>query len=372
MLGRNPLHKKAIFAVASCLLLTGSLLAQTAEKKAVTDSRLAELIRASVPLCSSDTTLSESPIDRAFPTGMKAKLIRIDSKDENCKAELLAITTERGNAYIGRPWFLDKYEGKPEQKLKSFIWDNLHEAAEATIESSRNSEGMRRVELRQTTEYGKIPIRGVIDAEGTIFFSGDFYPMKGDLRTARLAEIEKLIAASPSIGPVKAPVSIVEFSDFQCPSCRRSAAYMKPILKKYGDSVRYTRFDLPLMSHHPWAFGAAIAGRAIHRQNPEKFWQFKDSIYDNQEKLNAFTLGDFARAFAEDNDLDLARYDADVQSASVLQQILDGVGASFSLQLHGTPSYLVNGTLVDAGLEGEGIDRYIAAQLAGQKTVAAK
>ncbi|HXI13266.1 MAG TPA: thioredoxin domain-containing protein [Thermoanaerobaculia bacterium] len=366
------MHTKVMFAVAASLLLTGSGMAQTAEKRALTDTRVAELVRASVPLCLGETTLSESPFERTFPTGMKAKLIRIDSKNESCRAELIAITTERGNAYIGRPWFLDKYEGKPEQKLKSFIWEGLHEAAEVTIDASRNSEGMRRVLISQTTEYGKIPIRGVINEEGTMFLTGDFVPMKGDYKATRLTEIDKLIAASPSTGPARAPVSIVEFSDFQCPACRRSAMYMKPILKKYGDAVRYTRFDLPLMSHHPWAFPAAVAGRAIHRQNPDKFWLFKDAVYDNQEKLNAFTLADFARGFAQDHDLDLARYDADAQSAAVLQQILDGVGASFNLQLHGTPSYLVNGTLVEAGLEGEGIDRFIAAQLAAQKTVATK
>src|SRR2546430_10287302 len=54
----------------------------------------------------------------------------------------------------------------------------------------------------------------------------------------------------------------------------------RSILAAHGDAVRYIRFDMPLITIHPWAFSAAVAGRAIYRQNPDLFWKFKEQIYE--------------------------------------------------------------------------------------------
>jgi protein-disulfide isomerase len=127
--------------------------------------------------------------------------------------------------------------------------------------------------------------------------------------------------------------------------------------------VRYVRYDLPLLTMHPWAFPAAVAGRAIYRQKPDLFWQYKDQVYANQEKLNTFTIDDFARGFAQDHDLDLKKYDADVSSPELQTSILAGAGAALSNDIRATPSYLVNGTNVDAGTDGKALEAYVAALL---------
>jgi len=155
-------------------------------------------------------------------------------------------------------------------------------------------------------------------------------------------------------------VTVIEFSDFECPSCQHAAGYMPAILSKYGDKVRYIRYDLPLVSMHPWAFAATMAGRAIYRQKPELFWAYKKEIYENQDKLSAFTIDDFARGFAQSHDLDLKKYDADVNDESIRNEILKGVGIAFTNDIRATPTYIVNGKIIDAGDEGKALTDYVA------------
>ena len=71
----------------------------------------------------------------------------------------------------------------------------------------------------------------------------------------------------------------------------RDPRRLDDVVKKYGDQVRYIRYDLPLVSMHPWAFSATMAGRAIYRQKPELFWAYKKEVYENQDKISAFTIG---------------------------------------------------------------------------------
>src|SRR5262249_59321121 len=124
---------------------------------------------------------------------------------------------------------------------------------------------------------------------------------------ARAKRLSPLIENSPSTGASTPQLTVIESSDFECPSCQRAAGYMKPILAAHGDKVRYIRFDMPLITIHPWAFSAAVAGRAIFHQKPDLFWTFKERIYENQEKLNNFVIDEFVRGFAQDHELDLKK-----------------------------------------------------------------
>ena len=122
--------------------------------------------------------------------------------------------------------------------------------------------------------------------------------------------------------------------------------------------MRYVRYDLPL-SGHPWAFPAALVGRAIYRQKPDLFWDYKKAVYENQENLSAFMFWDWARGWAEDHELDLAKYDADLNNADIKAEILKGAGTAFSNDVRSTPTYMVNGIMVDPGDEGKALAEYI-------------
>ena len=326
------------------------------------DEKTEKLVRGSLPLCP-DVKLSGAPFGARMPAGMTSVVVEAQSPRSTCNGQYLAVTTANGSFYLGMPWILEGVEGASlEEKLKSFAWTRMQENMTAVVDRQRTRDGLYRVTLFETTERGRVPLSGVIDPEGRVFFMGDFRAANADVPAARMKAFESVVANAPARGADKPAVTVVEFSDFQCPSCKFASGYLDPILEKYGDRVRYVRYDLPLMSSHPWAFAASVAGRAIYKQKPELFWDYKKQVYSNQDKLSAFTFDDFARGFAEDHDLDMAKYDADVNAAEIREEILKGVGAAFSNEIRATPTFMVNGVFVDAG-DGKPLEEYVSSLL---------
>lgn len=323
------------------------------------DPKLDAAVRAALPVCG-DATVRYEDLTLKLPERFKGAIVRVDSPSGACGSRLVAVLSPAGEYYVGSPWPIGAEPGTTiEEKLKSFTWRNLKENMDPTVDRTRPSaSGLFPVTLTQMTEAGKMPLVGEVDPAGTMFFFGRFRRADGDVRMARSKSFDTFTATSPARGTAGAAITIVEFSDFQCPSCRRAASWVDPILEKHGDKVRYVRFDLPLTGH-AWAFPAALAGRAIHRQNPNLFWDYKKQVYANQETMNAFTFWDWARAFAADHDLDLARYDADLASAELKAQILEAAGFALTNDIRATPSYLVNGALVDAGHDGKALAEYV-------------
>jgi hypothetical protein len=325
--------------------------------------RAEKLIKDALPVCSEAVKISRVGLAHKLPVNMTGNVIRIESERGTCAGQWVAIVSREGGFFLGVPWFLEDVTGTPEAKLKSFAWKNLQQNFDPVIDRKPTREGLYKVTMWQTTERGRVPLEGEIDPSSSVLFFGHFYPLNADIRESHLKSFQALLDRSPATGSAKPVVTVVEFSDFECPSCQHAAGYMKPILDKYRDQVRYVRFDLPLVTMHPWAFAAAVAGRAIWQQKPDAFWEFKEQVYKTQEKLTAFTFDDFARGFAQDHDLDLKKYDADVSSAELQTAILGGVGAAFSNDVRSTPTYMVNGTTIDPGNDGKALESYVAGLL---------
>ncbi|HEX8617266.1 MAG TPA: thioredoxin domain-containing protein, partial [Thermoanaerobaculia bacterium] len=287
---------KSLIASALALLVCAPLFA------ADVDPKLDRAVRDALPICS-DAKLTYGDLPIKLPARFTGTVARVESASPTCDTQLAVVVSPAGNVFIGAPWPIADEEGKSvEEKLKNFAWRNLHENVTATVDPKRTVDGLFRTTIMQTTEHGKMPMDGYIDEDFRMFFFGSFKPMNGDMRAARVKAYEPLLATSPTKGSASAKVTVVEFSDFQCPSCQRAAGYLEPILAKHGEKVRYIRFDLPL-SGHAWAFPAALAGRAIYRQKPELFWEYKKQVYANQSGMNTFMFWDWARGFAEDHDL---------------------------------------------------------------------
>jgi len=150
----------------------------------------------------------------------------------------------------------------------------------------------------------------------------------------------EIAAEDPSLGPANAPVTLVEFSDFQCPFCQRVEPTLKQIKAKYGDRVRIVWKDFPLTQIHPQAFDAAQAGNCAREQG--KFWEFHDQLFANQAALQPDSLKKYAgivgmneAAFAAC--LDSGKFRAKVEAALETGSRL-GVGS--------TPTTFINGRAV--------------------------
>jgi protein-disulfide isomerase len=321
--------------------------------------RADRLIKDALPNCAEAVTENRVAIQHTLPTNMVGAVVRLASKRPSCEGQWVAVISNEGGFFMGTPWFLDGQEGTLEQKLKGFTMQYMQQVFEPVIDRTKTREGLYRATLYQAVEGGRLPLEGEIDPSGSVFFIGHFIPITADFRANRIKALDHFLSLSPSEGAAKPEVTVVEFSDFECPSCQHAAGYLKPILEAHGDKVRYIRYDTPLVTIHPWALAAAVAGRAIWHQKPELFWKYKEQVYANQEKLSAFAIDDFARGFASDHDLDMAKYDADVKSPELHTELVNSAGNAFGNDVRATPTYMVNGTMVDAGTDGKGLVEYV-------------
>src|SRR6202050_3162603 len=148
--------------------------------------------------------------------------------------------------------------------------------------------------------------------------------------------IEVKFAGHPELGPASAPVTIVEFSDFQCPFCGRAEPTLKQVREKYGDKVRLVYMDFPL-SIHDHSIDAASAGRCAGEQG--KFWEFHDAMFADQSKLKPDDL----KADAKKLGLDTAKFDQCFDSGKFKPAIESDMAQGHDLGIDGTPAFYVNG-----------------------------
>jgi protein-disulfide isomerase len=147
-------------------------------------------------------------------------------------------------------------------------------------------------------------------------------------------------ADDPVLGAASAPVTLVEFSDFQCPFCARVMPTLKKVKEAYGDRVRIVWKDFPLTSIHPQAFKAAEAGQCAREQG--KFWELHDRLFANQQALQPEALKEHAAAIG----LDLARFNACFDASKYGERVQQQMSAGSQLGVQSTPSIFINGRLV--------------------------
>ena len=144
----------------------------------------------------------------------------------------------------------------------------------------------------------------------------------------------------PSSGKQIAPVTVVMFTDFQCPACAGVHPVLQKLLANYGDKVRFIVRDFPLTNIHENAFRAALAANAAHAQG--KFFEYTDLLYKNQNALDMASLKKYAREAG----LNQKQFDLDLESekfaADVRKDMVDGKIYGIA----GTPTIFVNGIRV--------------------------
>ncbi|MGK2856829.1 MAG: DsbA family protein [Thermoanaerobaculia bacterium] len=345
------------------LALLSILIALTSTASAQARSEADLVLDLFMPQCAAPQVTKE-PFTGKLPAGMTGEVLSVDSEDHSCHFDGVRITTADGRHWVGSPWPLSSMTGKPEEKIRQIAWNALQ--LSVVVEPGPVEFGLQRVRVNHVTEAGRIPVDGLVDPAGTMFFPGDFAKNAQEMKSKLDARLAKVVASSPARGPEGAPVTIVEFSDFQCPSCSRASEQFEPFFAKHADRIRYVRIDMPIVSSHPWAFAASAIGRAIWRQNPDAFWKYKQAVYANQSDLSAFTIDQFGRGFAEDNGLDMKKFDSDIASESVRKDLLDALGTAFTNQIAATPTFIVNGKNVSFGVDGEYLKSHVESLLAGK------
>ena len=276
--------------------------------------------------------------------------------------------------------------GDVEDSLKALIFDvqeKVYNLRKNELELTIND-----TLLTQEAQKRKITTNALLDAEvkpkqvteeqARLFFeqnkeriSGDFaqtkdsivsYLQQAELRSAERAFVERLRAAAsiqvflkapespvfsistkdqPSLGSDNAAVTIVAFTDYQCPSCASMHPALERVVKENAGKVRLVTRDFPL-SQHADAFKAAEAAEAAREQG--KYWEYIAVLMRNQSSLGVEKL----KSFASELGLDRARFDTALDSGKFAETVQRDVEDGMKLGLTGTPSLFINGRRVTA------------------------
>jgi protein-disulfide isomerase len=148
-------------------------------------------------------------------------------------------------------------------------------------------------------------------------------------------------AADHILGPSHAAVTVVEYGDFECPNCKQAAPAVKLLLTRFAGRVGFVYRHFPLEGVHPHALHAALAAEAAGGQG--KFWEMHDLLFENQSHLKLPQL----RRYAQQLELDMARYDAEMADEHYLQRVREHVESGERSGVRGTPGFFVNGAIQD-------------------------
>jgi protein-disulfide isomerase len=165
------------------------------------------------------------------------------------------------------------------------------------------------------------------------------------------------IAGSPSQGPVDAPVTLVEFSDFQCPYCAVEFNTLRQVMSKYGSQVRLVYRNFPLFQIHPNAQKAAEAGLCAADQG--HFWEMHDLMFQSQSQLDEVAL----KAKAAQLKLDPEAFNTCLATAQHADRVRKDLNAGAMLGVSGTPALFINGRFVSGAVPFAQIARIIDEEL---------
>ncbi|MEZ4461483.1 MAG: DsbA family protein [bacterium] len=176
------------------------------------------------------------------------------------------------------------------------------------------------------------------------------------------------IGNSPVLGSATAPITIVEFSDFECPFCSRGADTIHQLLKKYPNDVRLVFKHNPLPFHQQ-APAASKAAMAAGEQG--KFWEMHDILFKNQKEFKGANMKELTSGFAKQIGLDVAKFQKDFDNPKYDQVIKDDMELGSKLGVRGTPHFFINGERVSGAQPIDKFESIVKAQLEEAKKMVA-
>jgi protein-disulfide isomerase len=201
-----------------------------------------------------------------------------------------------------------------------------------------------------------------VSKDGKTMFRGDMFDMAKDPYAEDRAKLH--VEGNPVKGPADASITLVEFGDFECPTCKALEPILGAVFEKY--KVRLVFKDFPLEQVHPWAKTAAIGGRCAFIQSPDAFWKMHDAIYANQDSISPENVWDKLAEYAQQAGLNADTFKACMSSDQAVQAVEANQKDGFALNVTGTPTVFVNGRPVP-GLGLNSLQQMIDFELAHQK-----
>jgi len=225
-------------------------------------------------------------------------------------------------------------------------------------------EGLLETNVDLTIGDNKEAVKLYVSKDGQFLFRGELSDMTKDPLAENRAKIQ--MNDAPSLGDSKAAVTLVEYSDFECPVCRSLHDVLRGMLPNYASKVRLVFKDFPLEQLHPWARTAAIAGRCAYQQDSNAFWKMYDFIYDHQEIISAANAWTKMMDYAGQSGLDAEAFKGCMASPEPGVAINASRANGQQLEVNSTPTVFVNGRRI-VGADPHLLEQYINYELVQQK-----
>jgi protein-disulfide isomerase len=160
------------------------------------------------------------------------------------------------------------------------------------------------------------------------------------------------------LGPASAGVTLIEYGDLECPSCRQAQSMVQHLRDKHVNAVRFVFRHYPLINVHSHAELAAEAAEAAGAQG--KFWPYVDLLFEHQSHLE----GKHLQAYAEQLELDMDRFRNEMSDHVYLQRVQEHIALGDHLHVRATPTFYVNRVLVDVSYGLQNLEKAVTQALA--------
>lgn len=246
--------------------------------------------------------------------------------------------------------------------------NNLPPTANVTVtglKDSANFKGSKEGTLNIAGPQGTKATNFVASPDLKYVVFGEILDTSIDPAKAVMAKIK--VDGQPFKGAKDAKVTIVEYSDFQCPFCKRGYDTIETqVLKQYEGKVKFYFKNFPL-PFHPWATPGAIAAECAKKQKPEAYWKLYDAYFTHQAEVNPQNVKEKGQEFLKDSGIDMAKwgtcYDGKETAGEVTAEHDEGAG----LGVTGTPAFFINGRMLVGAQPFEQFKNVIDDELANAK-----
>lgn len=323
-----PFVRAALGAAAACLVLACSPAAESPTESAALEGEtvLAEANGEKITVAEVDAWIKDLLLRQATRDGDPARLYDVRSRALDQMIQDRLVAAEAKSRGVDSQALLDE-EARARSSVDDKEVEDYYQSNRNRYEGSSFEEAAPRIREQLERQRRDGAVREYVAA----------------LREAAGVSIHlerprtTVAAEGPTRGPEDAPVTIIEFSDYQCPFCRRAEPTVQQLLERYPDQIRFVYRHFPLESIHPRARPAAEAAACAGEQG--KFWEYHDAIFKDPSKLADEDL----HRNAADAGLDAEAFRACFEEGRFRDAIDADLAAGREAGVSGTPAFFVNG-----------------------------
>lgn len=248
-------------------------------------------------------------------------------------------TQKRAVEEFVRNLVLEDMAKKANLSMDEFMKKEM-ENAKKSISAKRVEEFLKKNNVQdpaKVPEHIKDQVRGLLHVQGLVAKATKGNKVEFYLERPEAAPIEFKTEGEPTWGSKDAKVTIVEFSDFQCPFCARGKERLEELKKAYGNKIRIVYKHFPLPSH-PEARPAAEASMCVNEQSSDKFWKFHDIVFENQDRMSADDLKEHAKKAGAD----MKKFEECFNSKKYAAHVDASIEEARKIGVDSTPTFFVN------------------------------